>query len=114
MTIKRSKFNVRTDKIGKLERTADGFVFDSKAECKHYLELKMLQRVGDISNLQVHVNFPIEVNGHHICVYEADFVYDRDGKRIVEDVKGSPLTALYRIKKKLVMACHGVNIVEVR
>lgn len=111
---KRNKHGVYIDKLGKLERTADGFVFDSKAECTRYHELLLLQRVGDISDLQVHVQFPIEVNGQRICVYEADFVYQRYGKRIVEDVKGAPLTALYRIKKKLMVACHAVDIVEVR
>ena len=111
---KRNKHGVYIDRLGKLERTADGFVFDSKDECTRYHELKLLQRIGDISGLKVHVQFPIEVNGQRICVYEADFVYQRDGMKIVEDVKGAPLTALYRIKKKLMMACNNVSVQEVR
>ena len=111
---KRNKSGVYIDRLGKAERTADGFVFDSKAECGRYHELKILERIREISDLQVHVQFPIEVNGQRICVYEADFVYQRDGKRIVEDVKGAPLTALYRIKKKLVKSCLGIDILEIR
>ena len=111
---KRNKNGVYIDKLGKLERTADGFVFDSKAEVNRYFQLKLYERAGEISDLAAHVNLPIDINGQRICVYEADFSYTQDGKRVIEDVKGAPLTALYRIKKKLVKACLGLDIVEVR
>jgi len=47
-----------------------------------------------------------------ICNYIADFVYtDENGNEVVEDVKGRA-TAIYRMKKKLMVACHDVEIVE--
>jgi len=47
-----------------------------------------------------------------IANYIADFVYaDNSGDDVVEDVKGRA-TAAYRLKKKLMVACHNVEIVE--
>lgn len=44
----------------------------------------------------------------------ADFVYrTKDGKVVVEDVKGV-LTDAYRLKKKLLLERHGIEIQEVR
>jgi len=47
-----------------------------------------------------------------ICNYIADFVYkDREGNLVVEDPKGAR-TQLYRIKKRLMISCHNVEIQE--
>ena len=49
------------------------------------------------------------------CAYYADFTYyDKDGREVVEDVK-SPATRTeqYKIKKKLMLYVHGIQIVEV-
>lgn len=49
---------------------------------------------------------------HKICSYRADFVYeDAHGNVVVEDVKGKAEN-LYRIKKRLMLACHGIEIIE--
>ena len=106
-----NKYGVRTDKIGKQERTFDGILFDSKKECRRYSELKILERRGDISGLEVQPEFLIEVNGIKVCKYIADFRYREKGKIIVEDVKGIR-TPLYRIKKKLMAAVFGIEIKE--
>jgi hypothetical protein len=52
------------------------------------------------------------VGGETICRYVADFVYVRDEKRIVEDVKGLK-TAVYKLKKRLMKAVHKIEIQEV-
>ncbi len=123
MTIKRSKFNVRTDKIGKLERTADGILFDSKDECGRYLELKILERAGRIRNLEIHPNYTIIWPGTDtkICNVELDFRYEEcpgvdldyrypfPWQKIVEDVKGFD-TPLSKNKRKLVEACCGIKV----
>lgn len=104
-----SKFhNVRTE--------TDGILFDSKAEADRYWQLKILHRVGRITELVLQPEFPITVNGITVAKYIADFEYtDEDGRRVIEDVK-SPVTAkhpLYRLKRKLVEALHGITITEV-
>ena len=46
------------------------------------------------------------------CRYRADFAYTlRDGREVVEDVKGVR-TPEYKIKKKLMLWIHGIEIKE--
>jgi hypothetical protein len=89
----------------------DGKKFDSKKECERYKELKH-ERVKD---LKCQVSYKIVVNDVKICNYIADFVYtDHKGQTVVEDVK-SPMTRklpVYRLKKKLMLAVHGIEIKE--
>lgn len=89
----------------------DDITFDSKAEAARYSTLKLLERNGDISNLQVHPSFQLIVNGQKIGKYIADFTYNENGRRIVEDVKGIK-TPVYRLKKKLMTALYGIEILE--
>lgn len=99
--------NVKTEFKGKF--------FDSKKECLRYTELLILEKYGKIKDLQCQVPFQIVVNGHKICRYLADFVYLQDGKQVAEDVKSAYTAKLpvYRLKKKLMKACLGIDIMEV-
>jgi hypothetical protein len=87
----------------------DGLRFDSAAEARRWSELKLLERAGDITNLKRQVQFACEVNGEPVCKYIADFTYSRGKEHIVEDTKGVE-TALFRLKAKLMHACHGVTV----
>jgi Protein of unknown function (DUF1064) len=90
----------------------DGIKFASAAEARRYGELKLLLWSGQIADLQLQVPYRLEVNGCLITTYVADFVYtDSRGTLHVEDTKGFP-TRLYRLKKKLMQACHGITIEE--
>lgn len=113
---KRNKHGVYIDKLGKLERTADGIVFDSAGECGRYCELKMLQRCREIIGLEVHPAYPIVWPGGEtkICVVELDFRYvDKNGVTHIEDFKGNA-TALSSLKRRLVEAAHGIKVELVR
>lgn len=104
---RQTKFRSRTTIV-------DGISFASRKEAKRYSQLKLLEHAGAISGLRLQVPYPIVVNGVEVCKYVADFVYVRDGAEVVEDTK-SEYTAklpLYRLKKKLVQAVHGIEIVE--
>lgn len=106
---KPSKFN--NEKV-----ESDGIKFDSKKEAARYHELVLLERAGQISQLRRQVTFGLTVHGELVCNYIADFVYiDLQGKRIVEDVKSDITRKLpvYRIKNKLMEACHGIAINEI-
>ena len=110
----------RHNKFGARLTTVDGITFHSAAEAKRYGELRLLERAGEISNLELQPKFPITINGARISTYIADFRYfgcAPNSKRtevIVEDVKGMK-TQLYTLKKKLVEALYpGTRIVEVR
>lgn len=92
----------------------DGKKFDSKLEARRYCQLIRLQECGIISNLKCQVRYPLEINGQLICHYVADFSYrDIDQKEIVEDAKGVR-TRDYIIKKKLMLAIHGIRVKEFR
>lgn len=92
--------------------------FDSKKEYIRYLVLEDMQRKGEISGLQRQVPFvlvpPFQLNNikYKGIRYIADFVYKKDGKTVVEDVKGMK-TDVYKIKKKLMAYTHKIEIKEV-
>ena len=103
--------------------TPDG-TFDSVKEFSRWQELKLLQRAGEIYDLQRQVPFvliPTQKDDRGKVIerevkYIADFVYlANDGtgwRRVVEDVKGLK-TEVYRIKKKLMLYRNGIRIQEV-
>lgn len=93
----------------------DGRKFDSQAEGRRYSELKLLLFAGEIGFLEYQPRFAIEVNGVKVCTYTADFAYLEKGLKVVEDVKSKPtMTPVYRLKKKLMKAVHGITISEVQ
>ncbi len=108
-------------------RRSEGF--DSKKEERRFYELQLLERAGKIQRLTRQVKYvlietqrePDTVGprggvkrGELIekeCSYIADFVYERDGKTIVEDCKGFR-TKEYVIKRKLMLKNYGIRIYE--
>jgi hypothetical protein len=105
----------RGNKFNAVRTEIDGRIFDSKAESRRYLQLRQLEDDGRISQLKLQPRFPLVVNGQKIADYVADFSFvDENGKATVEDVKSGPTkTASYRLKRKLVKALYGIEIVEV-
>jgi len=98
---KRHKYNV----VSKERRTADGITFDSMAEMRRYLELKMLEKSGVITHLELQPKFlliPKTEKGGRAVYYKADFKYIKNGKTVYEDVKGVQ-TEVYKLKKKLLL-----------
>lgn len=87
----------------------DGIRFDSKLEGERYINLKMAERAGIISDLKLQVPFELKVNGIQICKYIADFTYIQNGKLVVNDAKGVK-TKEFRLKQKLMLAVHGIEI----
>ncbi|MBI3654145.1 MAG: DUF1064 domain-containing protein [Acidobacteria bacterium] len=90
----------------------DNITFDSRLEAARYQDLKVLQQAGRISELKYHVVFHLVVNGIQIGNYEADFTYREAGGLVIEDCKGQR-TPLYVIKKNLMKALYGIEIVEI-
>lgn len=118
-------------KYGNRRVFRNGQWFDSEHEADRYSQLFMLQKAGQIFDLQTQVPFELiptqrepdtvgKRGGVKIgkciekaCVYYADFVYiDKDGNKVVEDAKGVK-TEAYKIKKKLMLYRHGIRIQEV-
>lgn len=97
----------------------DGILFDSIHEGSRYKELKLLERAGKIQNLRLQVKFQLipaqrDAQGKYIrpVYYVADFVYSDSRGVVVEDAKGYK-TDVYKLKKKLLLHVHHLEIVEV-
>ena len=96
----------------KAKRTADNILFASKKEKDRYIILKLMERGGEITDLELQPRYTIVINDVKICGYRADFRYkDKNGNIIVEDVKGVR-TPDYKIKAKLMFVCQGIKILE--
>ena len=94
--------------------------FDSKKEMRRYQQLELLQRAGKIKNLCCQVTYNLlpttRIGGQtqRKTTYIADFVYwdiEKDCE-VIEDAKGMR-TDVYKIKRKLMMVRHGIEVVEV-
>ena len=101
-----SKYNSKITYVGDIK-------FHSKKEANRYLELELMVKADEIKDLRLQVKYSLDVNDVHICNYFADFVYFdyRFSKVIVEDSKGMR-TKEYKLKAKLMKACHGIEIFE--
>lgn len=92
----------------------DGIKFDSGKEARRYMDLKLLERAGEIRDLRWQTTFSICIGEFHICDYICDFEYWTKDGHVVEDVKSDPTrTPVYRLKKKLMQAVRGIEIQEV-
>ena len=105
-------------KYGNRKVSVNGIKFDSMREANRYVELSLLQRAGEISDLRLQVPFELvpkqkDSKGRVIreIRYIADFVYIEKGKCIVEDAKGVR-TKEYALKKKLMKYFHNIEIKE--
>ncbi len=93
-------------KYGNKKVQIDRYVFDSQLEGRRYRELALLERAGEITNLELQVPFLLQEsfrkNGkaYRKIEYIADFVYEEKGQTIVEDTKGMK-TDVFKIKQKL-------------
>ncbi len=115
----RSKAVARS-KYGNHKVVVDGEkVADSQHEYRRLNELKVLERVGEIKDLQTQVRYKL-IPAQVICGmkvrgvdYVADFVYwTKNDKFICEDAKGHRTDA-YIIKRKMMKLIHNIDVVEV-
>lgn len=121
-------------KYGNKKITVDGVTFDSRKEYLRWCELCLLEKAGQIADLQRQVKYELipaqyeeyerysTKTGKRLkngircvekeCSYIADFVYRQDGQTVVEDTKGYK-TEAYIIKRKLMLHVHGIRIHEI-
>ena len=96
------KARKKGNKYNAVKTVVDNITFDSKKEAARYKELKLLEKVGEIKDLELQPGFQLFAkSGDKVCKYYPDFMYLEKGEKIVtvEDVKGKK-TDVYRIKSK--------------
>lgn len=92
-----------------VKTVVDGICFDSKKEARRYAFLREREKLGEVSEIQVHVKFVLQEgfvakDGKKIrpITYTPDFLYREYGDLVAEDVKGWK-EPVYLLKKKLFM-----------
>lgn len=113
--VARAGSRMRRRKYGNAPCEWNGHKFHSKKEMRRAKQLALLESFGEVRNIRYQVRFDLVVNGHKVCAYVADFVFEELRRKawapVVEDVKGVR-TAVYSLKKKLMLACHGIQVRE--
>lgn len=110
----------RKSKFGAKRLETDEGVFDSKGEYGRYLNLRQLERLGQIRELKRQVKIPLVVNGRDLTItdrigrakrlsYIADFTYYEGDVYVVEDFKGFD-TPVSRLKRALVEAIYALTV----
>lgn len=110
--------------------SVDGVQFDSDAESRRYSELAILERAGEITDLELQPVFILQptlkikkvvvapdgrkrtkTRTVRPITYRADFRYTdaATGEVVVEDVKGVQ-TEVFRIKAKMMLSVHGIEV----
>lgn len=121
----------KTPKYKNKKTEYNGIVFDSKKEKDRYLLLKEAEEKGVIQNLTLQPKFELipsiketyikklktkekecERTVQLAITYTADFSYNKDGVKVIEDVKPSPkvLPKEFCLKLKLFRWKYGYNI----
>ena len=127
----------KKNKHNAIRTTVDGEKFHSKKEADRWCVLRIAEKEGLISNLRRQVPYELipaqyeevyidevykrgpnkgKQKKKKVCVeqsvvYNADFVYEKDGETLVEDTKGQRLPD-YIIKRKLMLYIHKIKVVE--
>lgn len=100
---------VRRHKYGAEKTAVDGIQFASQAEARKYAELRLLQRTGEVLEIELQPRFELQPGfrhqgkWHRAITYTADFrVTYADGRVDVIDVKGVR-TQQYVLRKKMLL-----------
>jgi hypothetical protein len=113
---------MRQPKYRNKRTEVNGMLFDSQAEARRYLALRLQEEDGQISQLKRQVAFelvpPVRLLGSKRATpavrYVADFSYlTADGRTIVEDVKGM-ITPVYRLKRHIMKHKYNIDILETK
>lgn len=108
-------------KYGNRKVKFGGLTFDSELEFARYQQLKLLERAGQITDLELQPRFELipkqrrdDGKPERACEYVADFRYTdtATGQTAIEDAKGMR-TRDYIVKRKLMLQVHGISVREV-
>lgn len=111
----KKKLEKQDSKYHAKKTEVDGITFDSKKEADYYASLKLLEKAGEVSDIELQPRF--ELQEPFVCdgkkerkiEYVADFSFMQNGKRVVVDVKGMR-TQVYKLKRKLFLYKYGDQV----
>ena len=96
----------------------DGIKFDSAKEGRRYQELKLMERAGEITDLQRQVKFvlapSVVIAGRKKpdLMYTADYTYFQGGVLVVEDSKSKATLEdrAFGIRRHLMKSVHNIDL----
>lgn len=110
----------RRSKYGAQRMDVDGIAFDARKEARRYQHLRLLEKAGEIADLQLQVVIPLVGRDGPLLTRTGrsmritlDFAYREvaTGRTVYEDAKGMP-TRDYEVRRA-VAAAQGIEVVEV-
>lgn len=112
-----SPYGKGRNKFGARSRCVMGVKVGSEKEGRRVVELCILQRAGEIRDLEFHPRFDLTVNGVSVGRFTPDSRYvTNQGEVVIEDVKGgrATKTEAYNLRKRVFEACHApLTVTEV-
>lgn len=87
--------------------------YHSKREAKRCEELKLMEKLGLIADLEFQVKYELipKQDGERPVTYTCDARYRENGQLVIEDCKGIR-TQQYVIRRKMMLWIHGIKIRE--
>lgn len=116
MTAAEFRQQTKPNKYGAKKTVVDGITFDSRAEARYYVQLKLREQAGEVGGVELQRPFAVlGPKGELITTYKADFAFwdfTEDRFRVI-DVKGVE-TPVFRLKRKMVKAFLGIDVEVVK
>jgi hypothetical protein len=106
---KRTKYNATKTMV-------DGLLFDSKREAAYYSELKIREKAGEVTGVEMQRPFALlGTNGTLMATFRADFCFwDNTADRFrCIDVKGFD-TPVGKLKRKMMKGLLGIDVEIIR
>jgi len=109
------QFGTRRSKYGSKRVTrSSGEKFDSRGESRWYAGLEWLERSGKISALRRQVTIPLwvgdeplrSIGSSRVLAVKPDAMFVENGKTVVADYKGAPITRESLFKFSVLQAMH--------
>jgi hypothetical protein len=93
-------------KFNNIPKRYGGKTYQSTLEANYAAHLDLLKRVKEIQSYEQQKVFRLDINGHHIANYIADFVViGKHGREEIHEVKGIEL-APFKLKWKMMKALY--------
>ena len=99
-------------KYGNRKVMIDGILFDSKREAAYYSELKIREKAGEVTGVEMQRPFALlGANGTLMATFRADFCFwdNAAGRFRCIDVKGFD-TPVGKLKRKMMKGLLGIDV----
>ncbi|MBY3073420.1 DUF1064 domain-containing protein [Rhizobium laguerreae] len=99
-------------KYGNKKVMIDGITFDSKREAAYYSELKIREKAGEVTGVEMQRPFALlGLNGALMATFRADFCFwdNTAGRFRCIDVKGFD-TPVGKLKRKMMKGLLGIDV----